>query len=214
MKGRTGARLLTLLGTLLMMVGLVLALSPLITNVRSQAYVEYDPELLTPSEEFFTPQEVEVYSTYGMDMPYRMVEEPEQEIILEFDPNAKGILAIPSLNIMFEIGYGIEVQDINTGPSFYPQSSHPLAGNVAIAGHRTTYGAPFRHLDQLNKGDEITLSYDNVLYTYQVDKVHAVNSRDWTVIYDYDEPTLTLTTCHPPGWATQRLVVRAHLLSQ
>ena len=212
MRGRTWARQLTFTGILIMGLGLVLALFPFLTNLCWGSRLEYDEGLLV--EEPLAPVQTCDYiideRDYNVDMPYRIVE-LDTEVPPIFSPEAEIILAIPKLELMFDIGFGVDTSDINQGPSVYPQSTHPELGNLAIAGHRITYGAPFRHLDQLETGDELILSYDNVMYIYQVDKIFATHNRDWSVINDYDAPALTLTTCHPPGWATQRLVVRAYL---
>ena len=87
-------------------------------------------------------------------------------------------------------------------------------GNVAIAGHRTTYGRPFNHVDQLKVGDTIVLTTpDGKQYTYQVTRPPFVTSPfDWTIIAKSKKPLLTLTTCHPKGSARERLVIRAELV--
>lgn len=184
----------TLLAVGFIATGIVLALSPSFTNQGESPY----------------HVDVDVYSQ-EIDMPYRVIE--DEPVVLEFKEIEGSILSIPSLEITYEIGYGIEKYDIDKGPSFYPQSQHPLVGNVAIAGHRTTYGAPFRHLDQLVEGDQLVLLYDDIVYHYIVENVFTVNNRDWSVIYEEDN-MITLTTCHPPGWATQRLVVQGRLLGR
>src|SRR5690606_16192394 len=99
---------------------------------------------------------------------------------------------------------------LRQGPGFYPEGSLPhLGGNVAIAGHRTTYGAWFRHLDRLQPGDLIRLVYKGEIYNYEVEWIREIAANDWSVIAQTDEHVLTLTTCHPPGSSAYRLAVRA-----
>jgi len=105
---------------------------------------------------------------------------------------------------------GTSVRQLRQGPGFYPQGSLPhLGGNVAIAGHRTTYGAWFRHLDRLREGDLIQLVYRGEIYNYEVEWIREIAHNDWSVIAPTEEHVLTLTTCHPPGSAEFRLAVRA-----
>ena len=99
----------------------------------------------------------------------------------------------------------MELPDLEGGPVFYPESKYPNAGNVAIAGHRLTYGAPFRYLNDLQEDDEIHLYYNEKRFIYHVDEVSVTHSRNWSVIDPTEEPALTLTTCHPPKWDTERL---------
>jgi sortase A len=88
-----------------------------------------------------------------------------------------------------------------------------LAGsNVCIAGHRTTYGAWFRHVDKLEEGDEILLDYDGTSYAYQVEKVFIVAKNDWSITEAVGYSALTLTSCHPLRSSKQRIVVRAKLM--
>jgi sortase A len=93
-------------------------------------------------------------------------------------------------------------------------------GNVAIAGHRTTYGKPFNQLDRLAKGDKIVLETPVGSCTYEVTNrgdlpnPFVVDPSNIGIVANTPgEKNLTLTTCHPKGSAKQRLVIRAHLVS-
>lgn len=119
-------------------------------------------------------------------------------------------ITIPAAGVHAEVVDGTTVEHLAQGPGFYPEGSLPhLGGNVAIAGHRTTYGAWFRHLDRLEAGDPIFLLYDGNLYRYEVERVWVIAYNDWSVIAPTGEHVLTLTTCHPPGSSAYRLAVRA-----
>jgi sortase A len=117
---------------------------------------------------------------------------------------------------------GVDVDDLRQGAGHYPATPLPgQEGNSAIAGHRTTYGAPFGDLDQLAKGDKITLQTVQGTFTYIVDRdPFTVNPDDGDVLLPAPDParsghslaTLTLTTCNPKFSAAERLIVKASLL--
>lgn len=108
-------------------------------------------------------------------------------------------------------------EELRVAPGHYPQSSAPgEQGNFAVAGHRTTYGAPFRDLDQLQAGDVIHVTdLRDRQWTYTVVKQRIVGpDDDWVLDSDplgTGAATLTLTTCHPVWSAARRLVVFAVL---
>lgn len=112
---------------------------------------------------------------------------------------------------------GVQLSTLRRGPGHYPSSAQPgEEGNFAVAGHRTTYGAPFLHLDELRPDDEIHVTDpEGDRHTYEVaaQRVVEPNAR-WVVgsdPLDSEAPTLTLTTCHPRFSAAKRLVVFAEL---
>ncbi len=137
-------------------------------------------------------------------------EEPEDEVLPADD--GPFIIIIPKLEIEAVVLEGVDLDTLAQGPGFYPDNPRPgREGNVAVAGHRTTYGAWFRNVDRLEEGDEIIFSSPVAEYRYLVEQVYPVASNAWEVVDPTEEPKLTLTTCHPPGSARQRLVVRAAL---
>lgn len=115
---------------------------------------------------------------------------------------------------------GVGTHELTLGPGHYPSTPLPgvgTAGNVAIAGHRTTYGAPFRDLDRLRDGDVATFATAAGTHRYRVVGQRVVAPADTSVL-DPDPlgtgaATLTLTTCDPPGTAARRLIVVAERLS-
>jgi sortase A len=111
---------------------------------------------------------------------------------------------------------GTGTSALRAGAGHYPNTPLPgEEGNVAIAGHRTTYGKPFANLDHLKPGDEIFLETPLGKYTYKVSKdPFIVAPTDFSVIAQTPGKTLTLTTCHPKGSARQRLIVKAELVSE
>src|ERR1044072_3273896 len=111
---------------------------------------------------------------------------------------------------------GTGASALRGGAGHYPNTPLPgEEGNVAIAGHRTTYGKPFANLDRLKPGDEIFLETPVGKYTYKVTKdPFPVSPTDFSVIAQTPGKTLTLTTCHPKGSARQRLDVKGEVVSQ
>ena len=114
---------------------------------------------------------------------------------------------------------GVTLGDLQRGPGHYPGTALPGDdGNFAIAGHRTTYGAPFYNLDQLERGDEVIVTTRNgSKHTYRVRSQEIVQPGDTWVIspdpLERGKPTLTLTTCHPRFSNAQRMIVFAELVA-
>ena len=120
-------------------------------------------------------------------------------------------IKIPALGLDTVVVEGITPSALRAGAGHYPQTPLPCeAGNVAIAGHRTTYGRPFGNVDQLKPGDTIELTTPIGGCVYQVSRdPWIVAPTEMGVIDPTAERSLTLTTCHPKGSAAQRLIVRA-----
>ena len=113
---------------------------------------------------------------------------------------------------------GTSTRALNHGVGHYPGSASAGGiGNMGIAGHRTTHGAPFRHLDKLKPGDRVIIRIKDTWYIYALDKSKIVRpnenwvlkSRPWR---NARGRLITLTTCHPVGSAARRLVWWGHLV--
>ena len=129
--------------------------------------------------------------------------------IEEFQPTIFGLLEIPDINISQFVVSGTDELSLKFGPGHYIGTKLPgSGGNVGIAGHRTTYGAPFSRLDQVDIGDEIYLTVGLNKYHYIVDDIEVVdaNTGDY-VLFNRGDDRLTLTTCHPRYSARERLIV-------
>ena len=130
--------------------------------------------------------------------------------------DAVALIKIPEVGIDWAVVEGIGRDDLKKGPGHYPTTPWPgQLGNAAIAGHRTTYGAPFNRLDEFEVGDEITVTDVSGEFTYKVTRKFVVSPSDVTVLAPPDDPTaalLTLTTCHPKYSANQRLIIQAALV--
>ncbi len=122
-------------------------------------------------------------------------------------------LKIPAIDVSTVVVEGTTASALRAGAGHYVNTPLPgEAGNVGIAGHRTTYGKPFADLDRLKPGDDIILETPIGAHVYRVSRdPFVVESTDWTVISQTPVPSLTLTACHPKGSARQRIVVRAEM---
>ncbi len=107
---------------------------------------------------------------------------------------------------------GDDTDTLRTGPGHYPNTEWPGEGKtVAVAGHRTTYGAPFRTLDRLERGDEVVLEMPYARFTYRVEREQIVPPTATWVTRDTRHERLVLTACHPLYSAAQRIVIFARL---
>jgi sortase A len=128
------------------------------------------------------------------------------------DGEAVGRIVIPKLGASFVIVKGTDGADLQKGPGLYDDTPFPGApGTTAIAGHRTTYLAPFRHVDQLKPGNTIRLEMPYATLTYIVQKTKIVAPTDFSVIRRESYDRLVLTACHPLFSAAQRIVIFARL---
>jgi sortase A len=129
-------------------------------------------------------------------------------------------IVIPKIGVDKVVVSGVSVDDLRKGPGHYrstPQPGHP--GNAAIAGHRTTYGAPFGDIDKLVPGDVITVQTLHGTFNYDVVPAPGepatghfiVAPEDVWVLDDAGDNRLTLTACHPKFSAAQRIIVVARL---
>ena len=130
--------------------------------------------------------------------------------------DALGKLKIDKIGVDEIIVAGVRTKDLARGVGHYPYTPLPgNTGNVAIAGHRTTSGQPFFHLEELAAGDEIIIQTLQGTFVYSVTGSQIVAPTDFSVLAgDPGQSTLTLTTCHPRYTTKQRLVVSAVLVPE
>lgn len=123
---------------------------------------------------------------------------------------ALGRIQIPRADADFVIVKGDDAPDLRRGPGVFDGSPLPGSrGTVAIAGHRTTYLSPFRHIDRLRAGDTITITMPYARFTYRVDRRRIVSPKEVSVIRRIRYDQLVLSACHPLFSAAQRIVVFA-----
>lgn len=126
------------------------------------------------------------------------------------DGKAFGWITIPRIGLHAVVVEGTSTSDLEKGPGHYRVTALPgLGETVAIAGHRTTWGAWFRHLNDLHKGDPIVLRLPYGTVSYAVMGERSVVPSDWSILHDRGYHRLILSTCDPPGYATHRLIVFA-----
>lgn len=127
-------------------------------------------------------------------------------------------LEIPTLGVDVVVVEGTTLEALRAGAGHYPGTPYPGArGNSAIAGHRTTYGAPFRDIDEMTRGQTILLTTPLERLVYEVTREPwVVDDTDWSPIERYPDrgSFLTLTSCSPEGSAESRIVVRARLVQR
>jgi sortase A len=125
---------------------------------------------------------------------------------------AVGRINIPRIGAHYVVVDGTDANDLRKGPGLYEQTPFPGAGGTtAIAGHRTTYGAPFRHVDQLKKGNRIIVTMPYGRFTYTVERLQIVKPTALWVIQRVSYDRLVLSACHPLYSAAKRIIVFARL---
>jgi sortase A len=124
---------------------------------------------------------------------------------------AVAILRIPKIELNYVVVEGTDTESLKKGPGHYSWTSYPWedTGRVAIAGHRTTYGAPFWSLNELKSGDRVVLATEYGIFNYRVTESRIILPSQAAVLHETENPTLVLTTCNPRFSAAERLVVFA-----
>ncbi len=133
-------------------------------------------------------------------------------------------LRIPAIGVDEQVVEGVGTNELRKGPGHYGSTPLPgMAGNASIAGHRTTWGAPFNRINELRPGDEISVETLQGLFTYRVLEQDSGNgffvvppNRVDVLDQDFAETPnrLTLTACHPKYTARQRIIVVAELVGE
>ncbi len=175
----------------------------------------------------------------GGTIPVRNTELAEK--LYQEGGEAVARIIIPSIDVTKVVVQGVQVEDLRNGPGHYRGTVFPgQVGNSGIAGHRTTYGAPFNRIDELVPGDEILVAtvQGNHIYrvmaagdAYSVEKIggltdfrvpegdeglgHIIVGPEATwVLGDFGDNRITLTACHPKYSARERIIVTAELVSE
>jgi sortase A len=129
--------------------------------------------------------------------------------------DAIGAITIPRISLHRYLVQGTGTDDLRKGPGHYPSTPLPgQRGTVAIAGHRTTYGAPFRHVDSLKRGDRIVIDMPYGRYVYTVQRLKIVDPTDLSVLKKVGYNRLVLSACNPLYSAAQRIIVFARQSSK
>ena len=126
--------------------------------------------------------------------------------------SAIGEIRLPRVDERFVLVKGSSPRALRRAPGTYDGIGLPgVPGTAAIAGHRTTYGAPFRRIDRLRPGDPIVVAMPYATFTYRVERTRIVSPADLSVLVRRRYDRLVLTACHPLYSAAQRIVVLARL---
>lgn len=131
----------------------------------------------------------------------------------EGDPIAE--ISIPSIGVTRTVVSGISLDQLKRGPGHYPETPLPgQAGNVAIAGHRTTYGQPFHNIDKVQKGDQVRFKTQQGTFIYEVTETIIVSPSQVEILEDQGDNRVTLIACHPKYSAAQRIILIGELRGQ
>jgi sortase A len=201
---RSGRRALGVLTILMAFAGTALLMYPLVTDIWAKSRQN------NLKKEFSSQQAIELYKRRQVKIGGALT----RLIVRDFG----GCKTCPDINVI--VVEGISGNALRAGAGHYPTTALPGdQGNVAIAGHRTGFGEPFRHLDALRPGDKVVMETPVGTYTYQVmspfeghKNPWITNPKDLSVISPTLEAVLTLTTCDPPHTSKNRLIVRAKLI--
>ena len=141
--------------------------------------------------------------------------DPPQRVLqkMPLPGDAIGRIEIPAVEVKDYVVEGTETGNLRKGPGHYPETPLPgERGTAAIAGHRTTYGAPFRDIDDLKRGNVIKLDMPYGRYVYRVERTMIVDDSDFSVLRKVRYDRLVLSACHPLYSAAQRVIAFARLV--
>jgi sortase A len=127
--------------------------------------------------------------------------------------DAIGRISLPSIGVSEFVVEGTDTATLRKGPGHYPSTPLPgERGTSAIAGHRTTYGAPFRRLDDLRPGQPVAVDLPYGRFVYRVERIRIVDDQDLSVLRRVGYDRLVLTACHPLYSAAERVVAFARFV--
>jgi sortase A len=119
-----------------------------------------------------------------------------------------GTIEIPKIGVSKQMFEGITLTTLDHGPGHWPGTAMPgHVGNVVIAGHRVSHDKPFRHLEQLEVGDDVILTTAEGRFVYKVTGTEVVYPDALWIADQTADYTATLFACHPAGSTRQRIVV-------
>jgi sortase A len=135
----------------------------------------------------------------------------------EFEPEittgqAIGRIELPAIDVDVVVVQGTDEATLQKGPGHYPDTGLPgQRTTMGIAGHRTTYLAPFRNINELQSGDEVILRMPYGEFTYEVEKTEIVEPTEVDIVREVGHERVVLTACHPLYSAAQRYAVFGRL---
>jgi sortase A len=157
-----------------------------------------------PVSAYVANQHQEKLKTAFFDPPKRVIRRQP----LKGDAIAR--IDIPSIGVDEYVVEGTDIDSLRKGPGHYPETPLPgERGTAAIAGHRTTYGAPFRNIDELKRGQRVIIDMPDGRFVYSVQASKIVDDQDLSVLDPVGYRRLMLSACHPLYSAAQRIIVYA-----
>jgi sortase A len=193
-------------------VGLTLAWKEPISSIYGQIKQNEARDQLASLEKSF-PTATDLRRLRGVGSPQAKVHALADRFARQATTGeAIGKIVIPHIDLDAVVVQGTDTSSLEKGPGHYPDTPFPgQPGTVAIAGHRTTYLAPFRDIDSLVPGDEIHLEMPYANFTYVVTRHRIVSPNQTGIIRPVGYPQLVLTACNPLYSAAQRYVIFARL---
>ena len=159
-----------------------------------------------PVSAFVAERQQDKLETSFFDPPRRVIRRQP----LKGDAIAK--IEIPAIGVSEYVVEGTDTASLRKGPGHYPETPLPGdQGTAAIAGHRTTYGAPFRRIDKMKPGQVVRIDMPDARLVYRVEKTKIVDDQDLSVLNSVGYQRLMLSACHPLYSAAQRIIVFARL---
>jgi sortase A len=159
-----------------------------------------------PVSAFVAERQQAKLETAFFDPPRRVIRRQP----LKGDAIAK--IEIPAIGVSEYVVEGTDTATLRKGPGHYPETPLPGdQGTAAIAGHRTTYGAPFRRIDKMKRGQVVRIDMPDARLVYRVERTTIVDDQDLSVLDRVGYQRLVLSACHPLYSAAQRVIVFARL---
>jgi sortase A len=125
-----------------------------------------------------------------------------------------GRIVVPRIGVNMVLVYGTDHESLKKGPGLDPRTFFPGQERlVYIAGHRTTYAAPFSHIDRLQRGDTIRIEMPYATFEYRVTGHRIVSSTDVSVLKSKRFEQVALQACHPRFFASHRWIAYGKLVS-
>jgi len=170
-----------------------------LTNSYDHRFAAYQPRLVSRSESVAG----EMRAIEGEARRYRLDSHRGQAI---------GRISVPRLGLKMILVNGTDHSTLRKGPGRDLRTYMPGEGQlVYIAGHRTTYLAPFAHIDKIRIGDSVTLEVPYGTFRYRVFRHRVVGAHDLAVLHSHGREVVVLQACHPRFFATNRYLVYARL---
>ncbi len=147
---------------------------------------------------------VEAPSQFKLAARYRKLTETGEPI---------GRLTVPRLDLEIMVAYGTDRETLKKGPGLHPGTGFPGQKFLTyVAGHRTTYGAPFSDIDKLVPGDKVTFEVPYGTYRYVISDHRIVRDDQIEVLKGRGREELALQACWPRFFATHRYIAYAKLV--